>query len=207
MVPQSRREKGVVMSIEVTRDEYATGRAKGLRRIDILRAGASVQRYHTWRTLRRQTVGEHTHGVMTILIDITPPDLLSSSLLCACAYHDISELLTGDLPSPAKREYPELKKAAHEATVDFETGMGLIMGLSTEQQKLLRFADIMECCLWALEELYMGNRYARRIVANALTYMGESGMPNAKGNVLYMEAYARYQRFMEGKFDDHEIFC
>jgi len=193
------------MSIEVTREEYATGRAKGLRRLDILRAGASVQRYHTWRTLRQQTVGEHTHGVTTILIDITPPDLLTPALLCACAYHDISELLTGDLPSPAKREYPELKKAAHDATTDFETDMGLIMGRSPEQQRLLRWADTMECCLWALEELYMGNRYARRIVVNAMTYMNESGMPSRNAASLFMEVSVRYQRFMTGEYDDYEI--
>ena len=195
------------MSIQVTPEEYTTGRTAGLHRLDILRAGGSVQRYHTWRTLRQQTVAEHTHGVMTILLEITPTNLLSPQLLAACAYHDISELLTGDLPSPAKREYPMLKAAANQATGDFETGMGLRMELTIDQQRLLSWADTMECCQWAMEELYMGNRYARRIVVNALNYLRESGPPNWKADALYRETFARYERFMKGQYDDHEIVC
>jgi len=65
--------------------------------------GSEVKRFHTLTTLQTETVGHHSHGVacFTLLLD---PDA-SRQLLLAALFHDLAEQYTGDIPSPAKREY------------------------------------------------------------------------------------------------------
>lgn len=78
---------------------------------------ANVERWQIMKTDRQQNVAEHTCNVMLIAMDIldrwadhpeTPPEtlrefgLMRSNVLMACLYHDLPEVVLGDLPSPLK---------------------------------------------------------------------------------------------------------
>jgi 5'-deoxynucleotidase YfbR-like HD superfamily hydrolase len=173
-----------------------------LERLKILRAGGGVIRYHTWPTLRQQRVSEHTFGVMQILAEITPPAQLSRNLLLAAMNHDVSELLTGDIPSPAKTFYPDLRAAANAATTDFEESLGIRLSLTKKEAALLKWADMYECLIWSLEEMQMGNRRVQVIVRNAIDYLDVMPTPNQIAADLLNDTKETYNEFCcstEGK--------
>ena len=71
--------------------------------LDFILAGSEVLRYHTVTTLMRETVGHHSHGVACLTLLLNPN--AGRELLTAALWHDLAEHQTGDIPSPAKREY------------------------------------------------------------------------------------------------------
>lgn len=137
-----------------------------------MRDGGNVVRSHTLRVVgRHQTVAEHSHGVACLVAwlyafyDKVPP----SELLLAAAFHDLSEVVTGDIPATAKWSSIELTNAAHKISENVETKYGLRPALDYDEQKLFRFCDITEFTLWAIEQVNMGNKYAHVYLVNAMT--------------------------------------
>lgn len=132
-----------------------------------MRAAGEVQRFHTMRCLRTQKVSHHVYGMILILMAVGEAE--DSTLLQAVMLHDAAELVTGDVPAPAKWKNPDLAAALASAERQFEVlhGIeGLYANLTARQQKLLAWADATELVLWALEELEMGNTVARVVVRN-----------------------------------------
>lgn len=134
----------------------------------LYRDAGAVKRYHTKRTLRTQTVAEHTHGVLMLLLQICPT--ASMELVKAVMFHDLPELETGDIPAPAKVAYPELRNIL--AQIEMETPyLGVTFELTREQWRILKWCDVMELVLWCLEELRMGNTYIKEILATAIPWL------------------------------------
>lgn len=79
-----------------------------LRLNDILRAG-SVKRWHIVSTARDQTLAEHLFNVAMISRSFATkyqyPNVNIYSVMVSALYHDIEEVITGDIAAPIKREF------------------------------------------------------------------------------------------------------
>lgn len=124
--------------------------------IDFIVAGSEVSRYHTVRTIVTETVGHHSHGVAMICVLLTGGEP-SANLLTAALIHDLAEHQTGDIPSPAKREYG-IGDQVSELEDRLLSSAGIPMPLlSQKEQRLLKLADIAQGMLYCIRETQMGN--------------------------------------------------
>lgn len=107
-----------------------------------------VLRYHAAPTVAPQTVGQHAWGVMLLVIYLTN-GLASRKLLLAAAIHDAAELITGDVPLTAKRDFPELKECLTK--VEEAVHQNLVLkayDLEPFDAAVLKLADTLEGLLW-----------------------------------------------------------
>lgn len=136
--------------------------------LEFILAGAEVVRYHTVTTLQRETVGHHSHGVACLALMIDPH--ASRPLLLAALFHDLAEHQTGDIPSPAKREYgigDQVDKL--ERRLMLEAGV-VFPELSPEDARTLKLADIAHGALFCLREMSLGNRRMRAVYDRYMSY-------------------------------------
>ena len=123
-----------------------------------------VVRYHADKVFDRQTVGNHTFGVLCIADYITegrtPAHVMRALLL-----HDVPEAATGDLPYAVKLENSALKEAmdAAEAKVFAKAGVDQPR-LEGDEYALYKFCDLAEAGFQAVRELSFGNRNALSIL-------------------------------------------
>ena len=136
--------------------------------LEFITFGAEVKRYHTVTTLREETVGHHSHGVAMLCLILCPS--ASAELLKAALMHDLAEQVTGDIPSPAKREYyhggnfDELERRLINES-------GLKFPFLTEYEKrILKLADIAHGALFCVRELELGNRRVRLVLQRYQQY-------------------------------------
>jgi 5'-deoxynucleotidase YfbR-like HD superfamily hydrolase len=128
---------------------------KPLVKAQLFRDAGAVKRYHTHRTLREQNVAEHSYGVLMLVLQVEPT--ASQHLIKAVCHHDLPELMTGDIPAPAKRAHPAMDTYLEEFEASLEPLYFSHDWLSEEERALLKWADTMELVLWCLEEWRMGN--------------------------------------------------
>jgi 5'-deoxynucleotidase YfbR-like HD superfamily hydrolase len=136
--------------------------------LDFIIAGSEVVRYHTVTTLQRETVGHHSHGVACLVILLNPT--CSHEVVVAALYHDLAEHQTGDIPSPAKREYgigeqvDKLeRRLIDEADLVWPT-------LTAADQRLLKLADIAHGALFCVREMSLGNQRIRKVYDRYMSY-------------------------------------
>ncbi len=136
--------------------------------LEFIVSGSEVTRYHTVTTLVRETVGHHSHGVAMMVLLLNPR--ASGSLLRAALMHDLAEHQTGDIPSPAKREYgigDQVNELEHrlmlEAGIEFPE-------LSLEELRTLKLADIAQGAMFCLREVSLGNKMMRKVFARYSEY-------------------------------------
>jgi 5'-deoxynucleotidase YfbR-like HD superfamily hydrolase len=122
---------------------------------DLLEGGA-VKRYHMKPTIKEQTVGAHSWRMVAVLIALWPD--ARRELICATAFHDVSERVTGDVPSPIKWSNPGLRIELNRITTDEEERLGIRYRLEPEEANVLKWLDYFEGCLFCLDEIQMGNR-------------------------------------------------
>ncbi len=105
-------------------------------------------RYHTVpMQAERQTVGAHSYAV-SILIDQLWPDS-SKQLIMAALYHDVPEIILGDIPATAKWSFPEVLQAFEKAEKKVFKDLELIFVLTQEEKDRLKMADILELILYS----------------------------------------------------------
>lgn len=139
--------------------------------LDFIVSGSEVARFHTVTTHMRETVGHHSHGVAMMVLVMNPR--ASGSLLRAALMHDLSEHQTGDIPSPAKREYNigdqvnELERRLMlEAGIEYPE-------LTPEEYRTLKLADIAQGALFCMREMMLGNQRMDKILNRYIEYAEE----------------------------------
>jgi 5'-deoxynucleotidase YfbR-like HD superfamily hydrolase len=91
-------------------------------------------------------------------------------LLKAALYHDLSEAVTGDIPSPAKREYGIGEQVEElEKRLMSEAGLRFPY-LSKQDSRVLKLADIAQGALFCAREVELGNRKMSLIYARYISY-------------------------------------
>lgn len=137
----------------------------------LMREAAAVKRYHTRRTLRQQTVGEHSFGAIQLLHQVYPE--ARKEVLLAMVYHDLPELVTGDVPAPVKRQSPKLAELLNAA--EKQTGpLHQDFDLSMFEEAVCKWCDLMELVLWCLEEVRLGNQYAKETCLTGLLWLWDA---------------------------------
>jgi 5'-deoxynucleotidase YfbR-like HD superfamily hydrolase len=133
--------------------------------------GGFIERYHTkgQRMLTRQCVAEHSWRMAAVLFAIWPD--ARPQLIWATLFHDVSERVTGDVPSPVKRASPEVEKAIHDVSEAEERRIGIRFELTEEEGRLLAWLDRYEGALHCLDEIEMGNRKAIPTFHNYMRYI------------------------------------
>jgi 5'-deoxynucleotidase YfbR-like HD superfamily hydrolase len=130
--------------------------------------GSAVKRFHTVTTITQDTVGHHSHNVamLCLLMDITA----SKALMMAALFHDLSEHITGDIPSPAKREYGILSQVSDlEESLMREAGV-VFPSLSDKDKRTLKLADIASGAIFCATEVNLGNTKLKKIFDTYMSY-------------------------------------
>lgn len=142
-------------------------------RLQFLRHGMGVNRYHTYHTQVRDTVGKHSAGVATFLI-LMNETMPRSELLAAALMHDIPEGTMGDIPSPAKKAMPEAAAigiAQEEKRMLMEAD--LFYWLTQDEVRQMKLADCFDGLMFCIEERRRGNTEIKEVGDRYLSYISE----------------------------------
>lgn len=137
------------------------------------RDAGAVTRFHAKRTLRSQSVAEHTFGMLMLIRQVWP--CVDADVYNAILHHDLPELDTGDVPGPAKRAHPALKSALD--AVEAASGLQYPHRIPAWVAAMIQWADALECVLWCLEEVRLGNTFFRSTAAAMLGVVCANGVP------------------------------
>jgi 5'-deoxynucleotidase YfbR-like HD superfamily hydrolase len=138
-----------------------------------LRDLAHVKRWAIVRTLRDQSVAEHSYYVTMYANDIAShlglDESVQLTILKRALWHDVDEILTGDIPGPHKKKLVDKVKA----NTFFQSAMGVIFGQRAHRDgqevgddphrtqlvaAILKVADLLEAIHFLEEEATMGNK-------------------------------------------------
>lgn len=142
--------------------------------IEFIMSGGEVNRYHTMLTLQRETVGHHSHATACLVLLLNPE--ASREVLIAALFHDLAEQYTGDIPSPAKREYGIGDQVATlEKRLIAEAGLSWPV-LTAGDERLLKIADLAHGALSCIREISLGNRRMRVVFERFVSYAADMGL-------------------------------
>jgi len=159
-----------------------------------LRNAGYVRRYHTVQTIGHQTVAEHSFNVAMILLDLTNGKA-HADLLKAALYHDLPEVFTGDIPATAKWASPSLVQSLKLLEDVFDSDYNLVVNLSEDDKKLLKFADMAELVMYSLDQLRLGNRNMISIAERGVNYLEEMQFVGAKALQLMNDLIEQVKEF------------
>lgn len=151
-----------------------------------------IKRWSLMRSIREENIMEHSHQVAVIahalaLIKnkIYDGNVDVNKVVLLAQYHEVGEVITGDLPTPIKYFNPEIKSAykdleknACERILNMlpedlkeEYKQYIIADAETEEYKLVKCADRLSAYLKCVEEVKAGNsefKKAKTSIGNEL---------------------------------------
>ena len=102
-----------------------------------------INRYHTVPLGGlRQTVGAHSYAVVVLLDQLW--DNCSKNLLLSALYHDVPEIVLGDIPATAKWSYPDVQKVFKKAEQKVMKDLDIDFVLTDRELNRLKMADMLE---------------------------------------------------------------
>lgn len=124
---------------------------------EVYESGAVI-RYHTKRTAgARQTVADHTWGMLVVLRWLYEPLMPPMEHVWQTVFHDCPELITGDVPAPAKWRSPELAQALTAVEIEVANEMGVPADVG--DVPTIRYCDNAELAMHSLAQARMGNQF------------------------------------------------
>ena len=130
----------------------------------------SIVRYHNRPTAQRQTVGEHTWRVLVIYTELY--GMPRAEVYQNIIYHDVPEIITGDIPFMAKRYYPELKKILNQIEQKYDATYLHLPAITEEEVAQIKVADLLEMLFFAIDDYHMGCQFSSDIVINIMEVIG-----------------------------------
>jgi 5'-deoxynucleotidase len=139
-----------------------------------------INRWGLMRNTKNENLSEHSletafiaHALGIINREIFNGDIDAEHLAVLAMYHDVTEIITGDMPTPVKYYSPQIRAAYRE--VEQEAGKELLTGLpeslrkhyteyivesetKQEYHKFVKAADKLSALIKCLEEKNMGNQ-------------------------------------------------
>lgn len=139
-----------------------------------------IARWGLMRSSRTESLSEHTadtallaHTLCLISQKVFGTGVRAETVAVAALYHDASEILTGDMPTPVKYKSEPLRAAYKAVEADAAETLGALLpgevrgamrgylsgALLTEpERRLLKAADRLSALIKCLEEENSGNR-------------------------------------------------
>jgi hypothetical protein len=148
-----------------------------------------VKRWHT-TDLPAQTVGHHSWGVALIVAKVYPKGHdVPPRVMMAALTHDCAEHVTGDIPSPAMKAHPELGMVLAGIERRYNVAAGIEYDLTDRERHILKWADTMECLLYAEHCSNMGIVQGHVVMHRAKAYLKDLGFPTSEARDLYEEIF------------------
>ena len=156
-----------------------------------------IQRWALMRNTASENVQEHSHQVAVLAHALAVirnekfgGQVDAGQVAVAALYHDASEILTGDMPTPIKYDNPAIRKAykdveavAEGKLVDFlpEELRGVYRPILTaadeDTEQLVKAADKLSAHIKCLEELKAGNNEFREAAAQTKRALESYSLP------------------------------
>lgn len=159
-----------------------------------------IKRWSLMRSIREENIMEHSQAVAVIahaLALITNKmfggNVDEKKVVLLAQYHEVGEVITGDLPTPIKYFNPEIKtaykdleKGACERILSMlpESVKGdykeyILPNETSEEYKIVKYADRLSAYLKCVEEVKAGNaefKKAKTSIGNELKNCGNSAV-------------------------------
>ena len=144
-----------------------------------------IQRWALMRNTAQENVQEHSHQVAVLAHALAVirnekfgGNVDAGQVAVAALYHDASEILTGDMPTPIKYDNPAIRKAYKDVEAVAEQKLlamlpqelqsvyaPVITGPGGEVEALVKAADKLSAYIKCVEELKAGNNEFREAAA------------------------------------------
>lgn len=161
-----------------------------------------IDRWGLMRNSRKETLSEHSamtaciaHVLAVIAKERFDADVRPETITVTALYHDLSETLTGDMPTPVKYRnndirdsYKRVEKEAEQQITGMlpldvaDTMSGYITGdILTDREKLiLKVADKLSALIKCIEERRSGNTEFTSAEDSTLSVLKEYDIPELK---------------------------
>lgn len=159
-----------------------------------------ISRWSLMRNTRTENVAEHSyhvsvlaHALAVISRDVFGNDVDPGRVCAAALYHDMPEILTGDLPTPIKyygsdikEAYKRIEKEASEKllsnlTVEMRGGIAAAaMEADANVNKFVKAADKLDAYIKCCEEINAGNRDFKTAEEQTRAALDKMEMPEVK---------------------------
>lgn len=137
----------------------------------------NIYRWGLMRNTRAENLSEHSlevaqiaHALAIINNKRLGGNIDPNFVAVAAMYHDTSEIITGDMPTPIKYHNKEIKNAYKQIEAgaterlleklpdDFKTEFSGIYNMDEQTARLVKAADKISALIKCVEELNMGNK-------------------------------------------------
>lgn len=138
----------------------------------------NIYRWGLMRNTKQENLSEHSlevafvaHALAIINNRRLNGNINADKVALAAMFHDTSEIITGDMPTPIKYYNPEIKQVykqietvAEDKLISYlpdymkEDISAVYKDISPEMKKLIKAADKISAYIKCLEELKIGNR-------------------------------------------------
>ena len=156
-----------------------------------------IQRWALMRNTAQENVQEHSHQVAVLAHALAVirnekfgGNVDAGQVAVAALYHDASEILTGDMPTPIKYDNPDIQRAYKEVEAVAEKKLlhmlpeelqgvyaSVITGQGGEIEELVKAADKLSAYIKCVEELKAGNHGIREAAAQSRKALERYDMP------------------------------
>lgn len=157
-----------------------------------------IQRWALMRNTAPENVQEHSHQVAVLAHALAfirnekfGGHADPGAVAAAALYHDASEILTGDMPTPIKYDNPAIRRAykdveavaeeklLHMLPEEFQTVYAPVLRPDGETEQLVKAADKLSAYIKCVEELKAGNNEFREAAAQTRAALEGYGLPEA----------------------------
>ena len=164
-----------------------------------------IQRWALMRNTAPENVQEHSHQVAVLAHALAiirngkfGGHADPGAVAAAALYHDASEILTGDMPTPIKYDNPAIRRAykdveavaeeklLHMLPEEFRTVYAPILRPDGETEQLVKAADKLSAYIKCVEELKAGNNEFREAAAQTRAALEGYGLPEV---VYFLETF------------------
>ena len=170
-----------------------------------------IQRWALMRNTAPENVQEHSHQVAVLAhaLAVIRKEKFGGTVdpgavAVAALYHDASEILTGDMPTPIKYDNPAIRKAykeveavAEQKLVDFlpeelqPIYRPILTAADKEVEELVKAADKLSAHIKCMEELKAGNNEFREAAAQTRKALEEYDLPEVRYFMdTFMDSFA-----------------
>ena len=156
-----------------------------------------IQRWALMRNTAPENVQEHSHQVAVLAHALAVirnekfgGTIDPGAVAVAALYHDASEILTGDMPTPIKYDNPAIQHAYKEVEAVAEKKLlhmlpqelqsvyaPILTPADAEVEKLVKAADKLSAYIKCVEELKAGNTEFREAAAQTRKALEGYGLP------------------------------
>jgi 5'-deoxynucleotidase len=170
-----------------------------------------IQRWALMRNTAPENVQEHSHQVAVLAHALAVirngkfgGSVDAGQVAVAALYHDASEILTGDMPTPIKYDNPAIRKAYKDVEAVAERKLlhmlpeelqgvyaPFITGPGDEVEELVKAADKLSAHIKCVEELKAGNLEFREAAAQTRAALEAYELPEVSYFLdTFMESFS-----------------